>query len=43
MYPNYSKAFLDLEDIFVKKVIRSDSFLKIFIETTLFEQSLTLL
>ena len=33
MYPNYSKAFLDLKDVFVKKVIQADSFLKVFIET----------
>jgi transposase len=39
MYPNYSKAFLDLEDVFVKKVIPADSSLKIFIETRTTEQS----
>ncbi|RKD33637.1 ISL3 family transposase [Lacrimispora algidixylanolytica] len=39
MYPNYSKAFLDLEDVFVKKVIPADSFLKVFIETRPTEQS----
>ena len=33
MYPNYSKFFLDLEDVFVKKVISADCFNKIFIET----------
>lgn len=38
MYPNYSKAFLDLEDVFVKKVIQADSFLKVFIETRPSEQ-----
>lgn len=38
MYPNYSKAFLDLKDVFVKKVIQADSFLKIFIETKPSEQ-----
>ena len=32
MYPNYSKAFLDLKDVFVKKVIQVNSFLKVFIE-----------
>ena len=30
---NYSKAFLDLKDVFVKNVIQADSFLKVFIET----------
>jgi transposase len=39
MYPNYSKSFLDLEDVFVKKVIPADSSLKIFIETRTTEQS----
>jgi transposase len=39
MYPNYSKAFLDLEDVLVKKVIPADSSLKIFIETRPTEQS----
>ncbi len=39
MYPNYSKSFLDLEDIFIKKVILADSSLKIFIETRTTEQS----
>jgi len=39
MYPNYSKAFLDLKDVFVKKVIQADSFLKVFIETKPSEQT----
>ncbi|HBG11908.1 MAG TPA: ISL3 family transposase, partial [Clostridium sp.] len=39
MYPNYTKSFLDLEDIFVKKVVHADSFLKVFIETHPAEQS----
>lgn len=38
MYPNYTKAFLDLKDVFVKNVIQADSFLKIFIETRPSEQ-----
>lgn len=38
MYPNYSKFFLDLEDVFVKKVITADTFVKIFIETKPSEQ-----
>ncbi len=38
MYPNYSKAFLDLKDVFVKKTIQADSFLKVFIETRPSEQ-----
>ena len=38
MYPNYSKFFLDLEDVFVKKVITADTFIKIFIETKPSEQ-----
>lgn len=33
MYPNYSKAFLDLEGVFVKKVVQADSFTQIHIET----------
>lgn len=39
MYPNYSKAFLDLKDVFVKKVVQADSFLKVFIETRASEQT----
>ena len=39
MYPNYSKAFLDLKDVFVKNVIQEDSFLKVFIETKPSEQT----
>jgi hypothetical protein len=35
MHPNYSKAFLDLKDVFVKNVIQADSFLKVFTETKL--------
>lgn len=38
MYPNYSKSFLDLKKVFVKKVIPTDLFLKIFIETKPSEQ-----
>ncbi len=38
MYPNYSKFFLDLEDVFVKKVVSADHFNKIFIETKPSEQ-----
>lgn len=39
MYPTYSKAFLDLKDVFVKKVIQADSFLKVYIETRTSEQT----
>mgnify|MGYP003164798485 CR=1 FL=1 len=35
MYPNYSKTFLDLEDVLIRKVIQADSFLQIHIEHTL--------
>ena len=38
MYPNYSKFFLDLEEVFIKKVITADTFIKIFIETKPSEQ-----
>ena len=33
MYPNYSKTFLDLEDVLIRKVVHADSFLQIHIET----------
>ena len=33
MYPNYSKTFLDLEDVLIRKVVQADSFLQIHIET----------
>lgn len=33
MYPNYSKIFLDLEDVFIRKVVQADSFMQIHIET----------
>lgn len=39
MYPNYSKFFLDLEDVFVKKVVSAEHFNKIFIETKPSEQT----
>lgn len=39
MYPNYSKASLDLKDVFVKNVIQADSFIKVFIETRPSEQT----
>ena len=26
MYPNYTKAFLNLEGVFIKKVVQADSF-----------------
>jgi transposase len=39
MYPNYSKALLNLKDVFIKNVIQADSFLKIFIETKPSEQT----
>ncbi len=38
MYPNYSKAFLELKDVFIIKVIHADSVLRIFIETKSSEQ-----
>ena len=31
MYPNYTKTFLDLEGVSIKKVVQADSFIKIFI------------
>ena len=33
MYPNYTKAFLNLEGVFIKKVVQADSFIKIFIQS----------
>ena len=39
MYPNYSKTFLDLEDVLIRKVIQADSFLQIHIETHAAEQT----
>ena len=33
MYPNYSKTFLNLEDVFIRKVVQADSFIQIHIET----------
>ena len=38
MYPNYSKTFLDLEDVLIRKVVHADSFLQIHIETRPAEQ-----
>jgi hypothetical protein len=38
MYFNYSKAFIDSEDIVVKKVLDADPFLKVSIETHPTEQ-----
>ena len=39
MYPNYSKTFLDLEDVLIRKVVHADSFLQIHIETRPAEQT----
>ena len=39
MYPNYSKTFLDLEDVFIRKVVQADSFIQIHIETHPTDQS----
>ena len=39
MYPNYSKTFLDLEDVLIRKVTQADSFLQIHIETLAAEQT----
>lgn len=39
MYPNNTKAFLNLKNVFVKNVIQADSFLKIFIKTKPSEQT----
>lgn len=33
MYPNYTKALLDLEDVFITKITHADSFIKIFLDT----------
>ena len=39
MYPNYTKAFLNLEGVFIKKVVQADSFIKIFIQSQPVEQT----
>lgn len=39
MYPNNTKAFFNLKNVFVKNVIQADSFLKIFIKTKPSEQT----
>ena len=39
MYPNYTKAFLNLEGVFIKKVVQADSFIKIFIQSQPAEQT----
>lgn len=39
MYPNYTRIFLNLEGVSIKKVIHADSFIKIFIETKPSEQT----
>ena len=33
MYPNYSKTFLNLECVSIKRVVQADSFIKIFIQS----------
>ena len=39
MYPNYTKAFLNLEGVSIKKVVQADSFIKIFILSQPAEQT----
>ena len=39
MYPNYTKAFLNLEGVSIKKVVQADSFIKIFIQSQPAEQT----
>ena len=39
MYPNYTKAFLNLEGVSIKKVVQADSFIKIFILSQPTEQT----
>ena len=39
MYPNYTKAFLNLEGVSIKKVVQADSFIKIFIQSQPVEQT----
>lgn len=38
MYPNYTNSLLNLEGVFIKKVIHEDSFLQIFLESKPSEQ-----
>jgi transposase len=33
MYPNYTKTFLNLEGVYIKKVVQADSFIEIFIQS----------
>ena len=39
MYPNYTKALLNLEGVFIKKVVQADAFIKIFIQSQPAEQT----
>ena len=39
MYPNYTKTFLNLEGVSIKKVVQADSFIKIFILSQPAEQT----
>ena len=39
MYPNYTKTFLNLEGVSIKKVVQADSFIKIFILSQPTEQT----
>lgn len=39
MYPNYPKAFLNLEGVYIKKVLQANSFIKIFIQLPPSEQT----
>ena len=39
MYPNYTKAFLNLEAVSIKKMVHADSLIKIFIQFQPAEQT----
>ncbi|MBS5630289.1 MAG: transposase, partial [Clostridiales bacterium] len=39
MYPNYTKAFLNLEGVSINKVVQADSFIKISIQSQPAEQT----
>ncbi|MDY4533616.1 MAG: ISL3 family transposase, partial [Enterocloster aldenensis] len=39
MYPNYTKAFLNLEGVSINKVVQADSFIKISIQSQPVEQT----
>ena len=43
MYPNYTKTFLNLEGVSIKKVVQADSFIKISIQSQPTEQTCDLI